>query len=169
MKKFKTYLSIFAMLICTITFFTSCDEDFSINMSLSGEWEGTLRVSDVDFGSDTYNCIMAFKPNSGLSSKGSGYQIIYYYNGYSRKQYVYDFYYTVRNGDIIIDFDDPSRRNVTIFDYKLNGNYFDGYYGDKYSESHFKLYKVYDYNHSYYDARKMMESDKTITEDDTLK
>lgn len=152
--------------LCTVvaaTTLSSCDEDLSLAVNLSGEWQGDFGMyyeyeyRGRVFRFDSYDTRIVFYPSYDYATHGYGKQVDYYSQG----PYVYQYYYFnwyVDRGDLVLEYPYDHDLDAVIHDYHMYSNRFYGYFGT--SGTRFSLYKTADYydwaNYSgnyYYDPR----------------
>ena len=134
MKKFFTYT---AMIILTMTLFTSCDiefwedmEDRSEARTLDGTWTGYIDTYYYDrwgLTGDNYRTTMYFERTSAYS--GWGYEVDYDLNSRYSDYYYCEFEWDIYKGSIRIRYAD-SWNDVYINDYRLSSTRFEGYMDD---------------------------------------
>lgn len=142
MKKIYTYLLMAMMALPMMTALTSCDRDSMDRdeaRTLEGTWTGYIETYYRDrWGKtgDSFRTSIYFERENPYG--GWGYEIDYdWRNRYV--DYYCEFRWEVSNGVIRIKYDD-SWGVVRIYDYSLNGNYFEGYMDDGTSrEIYFRL------------------------------
>ena len=116
----KNYVWMLGLMLCTLTAFTSCDEDDEIGLDLKGRWFGDM---DMCYGNEkAIGSEIEFIPYGWGYDKGTGEEVDYYRRG----TVIHHFDYHIHNGVIYMDFDDPDL-DCSIVDYRLNYNIFKGY------------------------------------------
>ena len=149
--------------VISATAFTSCDEDLSRAMTLSGEWQGDFGMYyDYEYRGhiytfDSYDTRIVFYPDYDYATHGYGKQVDYYDQG----PYVYQYYYFnwyMDRGDLVLEYPHDRDLNTVIHDYHMYSSSFYGYFGS--SNTKFYLRKVADYydwggysGYYYYDPR----------------
>lgn len=149
--------------VVAATALSSCDEDLSRAMTLSGEWRGDFGMFyEYDYhGSvyrfDSYDTRIVFYPDYDYATHGYGKQVDYYDQG----PYVYQYYYFnwyLDRGDLVLEYPYDPDLNTVIHDYHMYSSSFYGYFGT--SNTKFYLRKVADYydwddytGNYYYDPR----------------
>lgn len=162
MKKLRTIL-ITLIAMATITAFTSCDDDMSRAITLSGEWEGDFGMyyeyayHDRVYRFDSYDTRIVFYPDHDYATYGYGKQVDYYEYGPYAYQH-YRFRWHIDRGDLFLEYPYDPSLNTVIHDYHMYSDRFYGYFGT--SNTKFYLHKLADYydwgNYSgdyYYDPR----------------
>jgi len=153
--KIFTYTMMMLMVVMTMT---SCerDEDADLAYDIEGVWQGGIvgnyYSNRYSYSTDEYDTEISFTRRNAYS--GTGYEVDYNLN--TRRYYRNYFDWTVRNGRIILDYDDGY--SVIIRDYEvysLRGTlrfrgYFDNY-DTREQMASFNLVKVEDPNDYYYD------------------
>lgn len=147
MKRLHTLLTMVAIAAMSFTF-TSCDDDEYIAYTLDGTWEGNIYVSHKWDGHyyDASHSYIYFDRDPYRNARGYGYWIDYYSDAPWGDYIANHISWKVRNGDIEVYFEEDDY-DVTIYDYSLSDNYFDGYiytYDDK--KVSFHLRKTYSRN-----------------------
>lgn len=159
MKKLTSYLAIMALAALSFTF-SSCEQDDNDEaMTLAGEWQGDMHVAmeydNTEY--DAFNTVMRFDYNQYSYASGTGYEIDYYNNSFWGRDYVaYSFYWSVKNGNIYIHYNEDNS-DVVIYDYNLDYNYFEGTIKSNNQNVYFQLTKTssqydwdtYDYGWDY--------------------
>lgn len=166
MKKIYTYLATF---IVAMTVLTSCDQDAwdrEDARTLDGTWTGYIDVYYADrwgWTGDTYRTSMCFIREDAYGGWGyeADYDTGYYNEAYS------EFSWEVVNGVIRISYAAPGWNPIRIYDYRLTGNYFEGYMDDyTRKDIHFQLYYDGNYNWGRWQyngySRRAAASDSTI-------
>ena len=131
MKKMFTYMAMAAM---TMALFTSCDvhwdwedmEDRCEASMLDGTWTGQIDTYYYDrwgLTGDSYRTTMYFEQEDAYS--GWGYEVDYDLRDRYSDYYYCEFEWEVYKGSIRIRYAD-SWNDVYIYDYRLNGNRFEG-------------------------------------------
>lgn len=135
MKRLYNLLTMVLLTAVVAVSMTSCmDEDVDQAYDMNGIWQGTIQgnyYSDRYYSRDnSWDTEIQFVQDGDFSNGGYGVEIDYSYN--TGRSYRSDFYWEVRNGRIIIDYDDGY--TVSIRDYDLysvgNGMRFRGYLDD---------------------------------------
>lgn len=134
MKKFLSYTM---MLLMGMFAFTSCETDEEIaDYLISGNWQGYLGTYYVnnwgeEFQDGEYETVWRFDPYGydtyGYATSGTGYEVDY--STRYRSEYAYSaFYWEVRNGNIYIEYEDPTWNPARIDyrDYTISRSYFRG-------------------------------------------
>ena len=146
MKKIYTYL---ATIIVAMTVLTSCNQDAwdrEDARTLDGTWTGYIDVYYADrwgWTGDTYRTSMCFIREDAYGGWGyeADYDTGYYNEAYS------EFSWEVVNGVIRISYAAPGWNPIRIYDYRLTGNYFEGYMDDyTHKDIRFQLYYDGNYN-----------------------
>ena len=150
MKKFFVILSV---MFAAAVGFSSCNSDDENEARvLSGEWEGDwgMWYEDEDgFIFDADYTYIKLVPDHSNATHGIGYQEDYYSwdtSGHVRSYYRYLWYkfdWEVRDGILYLYYYDDLGLDTFIRDYKLDNNYFSGYFGD--SRTRFRMSKLTDY------------------------
>ncbi len=156
MKKIN-YLMICLMATLVSMTFASCeDEDAYEAKVLSGEWTGDFGMYyeiENRYGKwerfDSYDTDIVFYPDNAYATHGYGKQIDYYRRGPYEYQY-YNFYWSIRNGVIYLDYPYDPELNTAICNYRLYPDYFEGWFDG--SDTKFRLRKLVDFDWSYYNA-----------------
>lgn len=131
----------------------SCHKDTKIAMKLSGKWQGEWGMYYRDNEGnefDAYNSVVEFIPNEKYDTRGTGYQVDYYYtdraypNG-KPSQYdniSYYFEWEVINKTIYLRY--PHAPKSEIRDYKLKKEHFYGHFNNSATEFDLRaISKVY--------------------------
>lgn len=128
----KQIFTLIMMALVTMSTFTSCDQDAIDRQearTLDGNWTGYIETYYYDRWNkhgDTFRTTICFRRTGNYG--GRGYEIDY--NIASRyADYYCEFTWEVVNGRIHIRYDD-SWGEVVIYDYRLDGTYFEGYMDD---------------------------------------
>lgn len=146
----KKLISFFTVLVIALVTLTSCDEDYMISYDLKGTWEGNMYTY-YDFNGHTQKVSyteIQFLSNPYEHKSGYGYWV----DHFSRRPG--DYYYSrifweVKNQHIYIDFMSEGT-SIEIYDYKLNGSRFTGWFKDGYNtNTEFSLVKTADYSDHY--------------------
>ena len=162
MKKFRTLLITLCAMATTLT---SCDEDLTRAITLSGEWEGDFGMYyEYEYYGrvyrfDSYDTRIVFYPDHDYATYGYGKQVDYYeYGPYAYQHYRFRWYINISRGDLILEYPYDPSLNTVIHDYHMYSDRFYGYFGT--SNTKFYLYKLTDYydwgNYNgdyYYDPR----------------
>lgn len=144
MKKIYTILAL-ALVGCMPWLLTSCEsEDEQIVYNLEGIWRGQIQSTYYynRYGRTTEytDTQIEFNHDSYGYARGRGREVDYSSYGYGEVVY---FNYTVRNGEIYLDYDDGS--HIIIYNWEMYGNTFRGEFHDyrtgEYLAS-FSLYRV---------------------------
>lgn len=133
MRKFYNYLAMALLLAMTATALTGCtDDDVDMAYDMNGIWEGIIQGNYYHdrYGNNDYVTYIMFEQDGDFSRGGYGEERDYPSWGgrpvYSR------FSWEVRNGKILIEYEDGYR--VVIRDYDLysarSGMHFRGYFDD---------------------------------------
>lgn len=162
MRKLRNLWAALSAVVAAIAL-SSCDEDLSRAMTLSGEWRGDFGMfyeyeyHGRVFRFDSYDTRIVFYPSYDYATHGYGKQVDYYSQG----PYVYQYYYFnwyIDRGDLVLDYPYDHDLNAVIHDYHMSGVRFYGYFGN--SDTKFSLYKTADYydwgaysGNYYYDPR----------------
>lgn len=112
--------------------FTSCEEDQQLAFDLQGFWSGNMHMSYVDLDDVEWNSNdTEIYFNCFFQTKGDGYQLDYYTGG-DYPAVFHKFSWDITDGVITIKYDDPRMEgfNSRIYDYQLNADRFEGYFGD---------------------------------------
>lgn len=153
MKKIYNYLAVTLLMTLTAVSLTSCvDDDVNQAYDMNGIWQGTIQgnyYSDRYHSRDTdWDTEIQFVQDGDFSRGGYGVEVDYSHATW--REYRYNFYWEVRNGRIIIDYDDGY--SVIVRDYELysvgSGMRFRGYFDDYRTGeplASFKLVKVSDW------------------------
>lgn len=155
MKKVFILMSVALVAMFGLSSCNSDDQDEA--MVLSGEWRGDWKMwYEDDFGHRFYaeNTSLKLVPDHRYSTRGYGIQVDSYSHGEYRYLW-YKFDWEVRNGIIYIDYRYDDELDTFIRDYRLDNNYFSGYFGN--SSTRFRMAKISDW---YYNTPEIMvESD----------
>ena len=137
--------------LCTVmatTVLSSCDDDMSRAMTLSGEWRGDFGMFyEYEYYGriytfNSYDTRLVFYPDYDYATHGYGKQVDYYDQG----PYVYQYYYFnwyIDRGDLVLDYPYDPNLNTVIHDYHMSSSTFYGYFGN--SNNKFYLRKTADY------------------------
>lgn len=129
---------------------TACTEDQEIGMSLEGTWAGSMYM-EMEFSGHSYKVNeseITFTGDPFRLTKGYGYWIDYYDHGNYVANHIR---WTVQNQAITIRFMEDGG-TVTISDFRVNNNYFEGYiYDDNGTPIKFELRKVMDESYDWDD------------------
>ena len=105
MKKFRTLLITLCAMATTLT---SCDEDLTRAITLSGEWEGDFGMYyEYEYHGrvytfDSYDTRIVFYPDHDYATYGYGKQVDYYeYGPYAYQHYRFRWY--ISRGDLILE------------------------------------------------------------------
>lgn len=140
------------LMICTALVFTGCqDDDVDQAYDMNGIWQGTIQGMYYHdrYGRDgLWDTEIQFVQDGDFSRGGYGVEVDYSYDSY--RTYRSRFYWEVRNGRILLDYDDGY--TIVVRDYELysvgSGMRFRGYF-DNYetgeSMASFNLVKVSDW------------------------
>ncbi len=147
MKKISTlWIALCAVMAATVL--SSCDDDLSRAMTLSGEWRGDFGMFyEYEYYGriytfNSYDTRLVFYPDYDYATHGYGKQVDYYDQG----PYVYQYYYFnwyIDRGDLVLDYPYDSNLNTVIHDYHMSSSTFYGYFGN--SNNKFYLRKTADY------------------------
>ncbi len=146
MKTISKLMAMAALALCTLSLMTSCDEDREEARILSGQWYGDFGMYYSD-GYDTWYATttdIRFIPNNGYSRRGTGEEVDYFNRPCPIRYQSFFFYWEIRDGVIYLDYPHNPDLNVAIYDYRLDYDYFSGYFGD--SHEWFRLVKLSGYN-----------------------
>lgn len=144
-------ISTLCIALCTVmatTVLSSCDDDLSRAMTLSGEWRGDFGMFyEYEYYGriytfDSYDTRLVFYPDYDYATHGYGKQVDYYDQG----PYVYQYYYFnwyIDRGDLVLDYPYDPNLNTVIHDYHMSSSTFYGYFGN--SNNKFYLRKTADY------------------------
>ena len=147
MKRLSQKILLALTMMCSL-WLTSCDEDISLSMTLSGKWKGDwgmyyvyeYRGHEMIF--NCYDTHIEFFPDYDMATSGYGRQIDYYDDGPYAYQYYY-FHWSVRDGVIYLSYPGNRELNTSISEYSMTSNVFTGYFID--AHDRFRLYKWADY------------------------
>ena len=154
MKTFYNTWMMAAVVLLTMTTATSCDRDREEAYVLSGGY------SDRTFWADYTD--IRFVPSYDYATYGYGEEIDFFRWPCPIRYQSFYFQWEIRHGVIYLSFPYNHGLDVAIRDYRLNYDYFEGYFGD--SNDYFRLVKLYDfygwnsydpnsyYGYSYYDG-----------------
>ena len=166
MKTFYNTWMMAAVVLLTMTTATSCDRDREEAYVLSGEWQGNFGMyyydgySDRTFWADYTD--IRFVPSYDYATYGYGEEIDFFRWPCPIRYQSFYFQWEIRHGVIYLSFPYNHGLDVAIHDYRLNYDYFEGYFGD--SNDYFRLVKLVDfygwnsydpssyYGYSYYDG-----------------
>lgn len=147
MKKISTlWIALCAVMATTVL--SSCDDDLSRAMTLSGEWRGDFGMFyEYEYYGriytfTSYDTRLVFYPDYDYATHGYGKQVDYYDQG----PYVYQYYYFnwyIDRGDLVLDYPYDPNLNTVIHDYHMSSSTFYGYFGN--SNNKFYLRKTADY------------------------
>lgn len=152
MKKVYNYMATVMLMICTALVFTGCqDDDVDQAYDMNGIWQGTIQGMYYHdrYGRDgLWDTEIQFVQDGDFSRGGYGVEVDYSYDSY--RTYRSRFYWEVRNGRILLDYDDGY--TIVVRDYELysvgSGMRFRGYF-DNYDTGEpmasFNLVKVSDW------------------------
>lgn len=147
MKKISTLWIALCAVVASATL-SSCDDDMSRAMTLSGEWRGDFGMFyEYEYYGriytfNSYDTRLVFYPDYDYATHGYGKQVDYYDQG----PYVYQYYYFnwyIDRGDLVLDYPYDSNLNTVIHDYHMSSSTFYGYFGN--SNNKFYLRKTADY------------------------
>ena len=164
----KNYVWMLGLMLCTLTAFTSCDEDEEIGLELKGRWFGDMDMW-YDGNEKAIGSEIEFIPYGWGYDKGTGEEVDYYRRG----TVIHNFDYRIRDGVIYMTFDDPDL-DCAIVDYRLSYNYFSGYIADYFSlenRTHFNLrnydryWDQYGYGRYYNVKGDKFNTDQTVSGD----
>ena len=147
----KSYLGMMLGAVVALGSFTSCDEDDTKGMVLSGEWEGQFGMyyeyqykwGDYErfFADYTY---LDFVPYSDSYKSGYGYQVDFYDDYDSPYSEIYhSFTWQVKGGTIYLTYRGEREWDTFIRDYQMSNSELRGYF--EYTDTRFSLRKVSDY------------------------
>ena len=128
---------------------TSCDDDTSMSMVLSGDWYGYFGMyydyevrpgQTVEF--DSWKSDLDFTPEYDYATYGYGREIDYYDEGPYDRQY-FMFEWEVEDGIIYIHYPHNRDLDVAIHDFKMTNSRLSGYFPG--SGTRFSLRKYADY------------------------
>lgn len=165
MKTFYNTWMMAAVVLVAMTTATSCDRDREEAYILSGEWTGDFGMYYYDGYSDrtfwaNYTDIR-FVPSYDYATHGYGEEIDFFRPPCPIRYQSFYFHWEIRHGVIYLSFPYNHDLDVAIRDYRLNSDYFEGYFGD--TNDYFRLVKLYNfygwnsydpynyYGYSYYD------------------
>lgn len=134
MRKVYNYTLTLVMAVFTVFSHASCtDDDVDQAYDMNGIWQGTIQGEYYNdrYGRDgQWDTEIQFVQDGDFSNGGYGYEEDYSY--YWNRVYRSKFYWEVRNGRILLDYDDGYR--IIIRDYELysvgRGMRFRGYLDD---------------------------------------
>lgn len=144
----KKYLLSISCLLVSIFAFTSCDDDVTKSIVISGEWRGdfgmyyTYWYDNEELTFDSYDTYIEFIPAYDYATYGYGKQVDYYDYGPYEYQYYY-FDWEIQKGVIYLTYRNDHNLGTQIHDYHLNNDVFSGLCEG--ATSRFKLYKLTDY------------------------
>lgn len=147
MKRLSQKIVLALTMLCSLCM-TSCDEDISLSMTLSGKWKGDwgmYYVYEYRGRQEIFYCYdtrIEFFPNYDMATSGYGRQIDYYDYGPYAYQYYY-FHWSVRDGVIHLSYPGCPELNTSIYEYRMSNSLFTGYFPD--ATDRFRLYKWADY------------------------
>lgn len=147
MKRLSLTVSIVLAMVCALLT-TSCDEDLSLSMTLSGKWQGDWGMCyDYEYRGrlyhfDSYDTNIEFFPDYDMATSGYGRQIDYYDYGPYEYQYHF-FYWVLRNGVIHLSYPGTPELNTSISEYRMTNRVFSGFFIN--AADRFTLYKWADY------------------------
>ena len=127
---------------------SSCSDDLSKSMVLSGQWEGDFGMTyDYSYKGRTYTfhsdyTDIVFYPDYDYATHGKGYQYDYYSNGPYVYQ-TYSFRWEIEDGVVYLTYPYNKLLNCSIRDYHMTNTKFAGYFGS--SDVKFSLRKYEDY------------------------
>ncbi|MCR5004241.1 MAG: hypothetical protein K5984_07715 [Bacteroidales bacterium] len=143
----KTAVAFFAAIISLISI-SSCSDDLSKSMVLSGQWTGDFGMSYVysysgrSYTFDSRYTDIVFYPDYDYATEGYGYQVDFYDEGpYVYQSYKFD--WEIEDGVLYMDYRYSSMLDCTIHDYHMTNDRFYGYFGN--SDVRFSLAKLADY------------------------
>ncbi len=130
--------------------FTSCDDDVSMSVVLSGDWEGNFGMYYDYYDRhgrfvetfDCYDTDISFYPDYDYATRGYGYQVDFYEYGPYAKIY-HSFDWEVVNESVYLYYIGESELNTVIREFRLTDGKFSGYFDN--SNSRFTLYKYRGY------------------------
>jgi hypothetical protein len=136
MKKITTVLSMIVIAMMAVTF-TSCDPDADQADALLGIWQGTISNSEVY--QNGYDTEIRFYGDYLTGGSGDEYDR----DSETGEVYYSSFQWNIKNGTIYIQYNNTADfRDVVIYDYRFNGNYFEGYMDNTDTSHYFQLTKV---------------------------
>lgn len=147
MKKFNTLWMALCTVVAAATL-TSCDEDLSRSVTLSGEWRGDFGMFyDYEYYGrvytfDSYDTRIVFYPDHDYATYGYGKEVDYYEQGPYAYQY-YRFRWYMDRGNLYLEYPYDPSLNTVIRDYHMSSSSFYGYFGD--TSNRFYLRKIADY------------------------
>lgn len=167
MKKFWTlWMTLCAMV--TATALSSCDDDTSRAVTLSGEWQGDFGMFyEYEYRGrvytfDSYDTRIVFYPDHDYATYGYGKEVDYYDYGPYAYQY-YRFRWYIDQGNLYLEYPYDPSLNTVIHDYHMSSSTFYGYFGN--SNNRFYLRKITDFydwggysGNYYYDPRNDWDS-----------
>ena len=149
----KKLFFILSVALVAMVGFSSCNSDDENEARvLSGEWEGDWGMWYEDEDGYIYDADYTYiklVPDHHDATHGIGYQEDYYswddtHQVMSYYRYLwYKFNWEIRDGIIYLTYLDDLNLDTFIRDYRLDNNYFSGYFGD--SNKRFRLSKLTDY------------------------
>ena len=128
MKKISTLWIALCAVVAT-TVLSSCDDDMSRAMTLSGEWRGDFGMFyEYEYYGriytfNSYDTRLVFYPDYDYATHGYGKQVDYYDQG----PYVYQYYYFnwyIDRGDLVLDYPYDQTHNTVNIDYQLSSTTF---------------------------------------------
>ncbi|MCR5361002.1 MAG: hypothetical protein K6E73_03210 [Bacteroidales bacterium] len=135
--------------------FSSCDEDEKISMKLQGEWHGDFYAcytckykQEVElrkfYAEDTY---MHFVPNHLFgSTRGTGFEVDIYPANSPIKYTKYEFDWRIDDGVITFEYFDAPEMNITVENFRLTYDHFQGYFGANKSTIDLRKLDSYDFS-----------------------
>ena len=148
MKTIFTYTKMMFILVMTVMTLASCDEDRDLAYDLEGVWQGTITgnyYSYRGYASNDYDTEIMFRQPDSWSKGGDGYEIDYNYE--TRRYTKVYFDWVVRDGKIILRYDDGQKVIIRDFETYYVGSRmrFRGYFDNFDTGEHlaaFNLVKV---------------------------
>ena len=117
MKTIFTYTKMMFILVMTVMTLASCDEDRDLAYDLEGVWQGTITgnyYSYRGYASNDYDTEIMFRQPDSWSKGGDGYEIDYNYE--TRRYTKVYFDWVVRDGKIILRYDDGQKVIIRDFE-----------------------------------------------------
>ena len=117
MKTIFTYTKMMFILVMTVMTLASCDEDRDLAYDLEGVWQGTITgnyYSYRGYASNDYDTEIMFRQPDSWSKGGDGYEIDYNYE--TRRYTKVYFDWVVRDGKIILRYDDGQKVVISDFE-----------------------------------------------------
>ena len=143
MKKMYNYLVLLAALTMGLTFASCDDEDVSIAMNLSGDWQGDFGMyfSDGWREYDAAYTYLRFTPRYDYATEGMGEEIDFFDVRSPIRSQSFLFKWRVVNGVLQLRYLYAPELDVDIRNYVMDRNYFSG----RVANTTFTLGKLYDY------------------------